>query len=110
MNKTGSEEWKYKKFFEGPESGHRRATYKAMGYDDEDMKRPKIGIANSWSELCPGHFNLRNIAQAAVVGDALFGPVLDELDLTEVERARLEFLFDIYYPPPPDTDIASDSK
>ncbi len=40
-----------------------RALYKSMGYSDEDLKGPLIGIANSWNELVPGHINLRRVAE-----------------------------------------------
>ena len=40
-----------------------RALYKSMGFSDEDLKGPIIGIANSWNELVPGHYNLRNAAE-----------------------------------------------
>ncbi len=33
-----------------------------MGYSDEDLQRPVIGIANAWSTLVPGHFNLRQVS------------------------------------------------
>lgn len=39
-----------------------RALYKSMGFSDADLKGPLIGIANSWNELVPGHYNLRNLA------------------------------------------------
>lgn len=35
-----------------------------MGFDDETMARPVIGIANSFSELVPGSYNLRGLAEA----------------------------------------------
>ena len=40
-----------------------RALYKSMGFSDSDLKGPVIGIANSWNELVPGHYNLRNVAE-----------------------------------------------
>ncbi len=40
-----------------------RALYKSMGFSDEDLKGPLIGIANSWNELVPGHYNLRNLSE-----------------------------------------------
>ncbi len=46
-----------------PEFSLNRSAYKAMGYSDEDLKRPIIGIANSWNDLTPGHFNLRQLAE-----------------------------------------------
>ncbi len=39
-----------------------RCVFKSMGYGDDDLKRPVIGIANAWSTLVPGHFNLRVLA------------------------------------------------
>lgn len=43
------------------EPGH-RTLFKAMGYSDADLRGPIIGLANSWNELVPGHFNLRQVA------------------------------------------------
>ena len=39
-----------------------RALYKSMGWSDDDLRGPIIGIANSWNELVPGHYNLRLLA------------------------------------------------
>lgn len=39
-----------------------RALYKSMGFSDRDLEGPVIGIANSWNEMVPGHYNLRNLA------------------------------------------------
>ncbi|MDR3331604.1 MAG: dihydroxy-acid dehydratase [Synergistaceae bacterium] len=39
-----------------------RAAFKSMGYGDADFKKPIIGIANSFTELVPGHANLRELA------------------------------------------------
>ena len=40
----------------------RRVNWKACGLSDDDIGRPIIGIASSWNELVPGHFNLDRIA------------------------------------------------
>lgn len=40
-----------------------RALYKSMGFSDSDLKGPVIGIANSWNELVPGHYNLKSVAE-----------------------------------------------
>ncbi|NOZ28673.1 MAG: dihydroxy-acid dehydratase [Chloroflexi bacterium] len=48
--------------FEGVEGAYPRALYRAMGATDEDFRKPLIGIANSWSEVCPGHVHLRQLA------------------------------------------------
>ena len=39
-----------------------------MGFTDSDLDKPVIGVANAWSELVPGHTNLRNLAQAVKNG------------------------------------------
>ena len=33
-----------------------------MGFGDDDFEKPLIGIVNSWSEVDPGHFHLRELA------------------------------------------------
>lgn len=48
-----------KKFLTGLGNQYYRATYKSMGFTSDDLTRPIIGIANSWSESDPGHFNLQ---------------------------------------------------
>ena len=39
--------------------------FKAMGYSDDELsdKKPRIGIANSWNQLVPGHYNLNQVAE-----------------------------------------------
>ena len=49
--------------FAGLHGAYPRALYRAMGYQDEDFHRPLIGIVNSWSEVNPGHFHLRQLAE-----------------------------------------------
>jgi dihydroxy-acid dehydratase len=34
-----------------------------MGYQDSDFHKPLIGIVNSWSEVNPGHFHLKQLAE-----------------------------------------------
>ncbi|MGA2614042.1 MAG: dihydroxy-acid dehydratase [Spirochaetia bacterium] len=40
-----------------------RSLLRALGWDDSSAGRPVIGIANSFSELIPGHRDLRKIAE-----------------------------------------------
>lgn len=48
----------------GIDSAFCRSLFKSMGYSDEELAdRPLIGIANSWSTLVPGHFNLNQISE-----------------------------------------------
>ncbi len=48
--------------FEGLHGAYPRALYRAMGVQDADFSKPLIGIVNSWSEVNPGHFHLRQLA------------------------------------------------
>ena len=45
-----------------------RALLRAVGFSDDDFKKPIIGIANSWNEIVPGHIHLRQIADAVKQG------------------------------------------
>jgi dihydroxy-acid dehydratase len=46
-----------------PDWSFNRSVFKSVGFSDDDLAKPIIGIANSWSELVPGHANLRQIAE-----------------------------------------------
>src|SRR6266699_5815637 len=39
-----------------------RSFYKGIGFTDEDLEKPIIGIANTWTETMPCNFNLRQLA------------------------------------------------
>jgi dihydroxy-acid dehydratase len=44
---------------EGPERAAARAYLKGIGYDDEALSKPIIGVANTWIETMPCNFHLR---------------------------------------------------
>ena len=48
---------------EGPDRAPARAYYRGIGYDDEALARPIIGIANTWTETMPCNFHLRRLAE-----------------------------------------------
>ena len=54
--------------FEGIAGAYPRALYRAMGFNDADFEKPLIGIVNSWSEVDPGHFHLRTLAEWVKAG------------------------------------------
>ncbi|CUN07341.1 Dihydroxy-acid dehydratase [Blautia hydrogenotrophica] len=56
------------KYFNGQKAAHRRAVYKGCGYDPEDMNKPHIGIANTFSEASPGHAHFRPLVEAVKAG------------------------------------------
>ncbi len=39
-----------------------RAMLKAVGFSDEDLQRPLVGVANTWIEIGPCNFHLRRLA------------------------------------------------
>jgi dihydroxy-acid dehydratase len=45
-----------------------RALLKALGLTDREMKKPFIGVVNSFTEMVPGHMHLRQIAEAVKAG------------------------------------------
>lgn len=53
-----------------PEDSHyeRRALFKSMHFDDQDLDRPFIAVANSWNEFIPGHTHLRALSEAVKIG------------------------------------------
>ena len=46
----------------GYERAPARAMLKAVGFTDEDLRRPLIGVANTWTEIGPCNFHLRRLA------------------------------------------------
>ena len=49
--------------FDGPDRAHARAYMKGIGFDDADLRKPIIGIANTWIEAMPCNFHLRAVAE-----------------------------------------------
>ncbi len=45
-----------------------RSLLRALGVSDDEMERPFIGIANSFSEVVPGHMHLRGVVDAVKAG------------------------------------------
>ncbi len=57
----------------GVERAPHRSLMKAMGYTDEEISRPIIGVANSFNEVIPGHVHLRQIVDAVKAGIRMAG-------------------------------------
>ncbi|MFX1572195.1 MAG: dihydroxy-acid dehydratase [Promethearchaeota archaeon] len=45
-----------------PSKAYERALYRACGFSNEDLRKPKIAIVNSWNEINPGHIHLQKLA------------------------------------------------
>jgi dihydroxy-acid dehydratase len=48
---------------QGRDRAPARAMLKAIGFTDEDLRKPIIGIANTWLETMPCNYNLRELAE-----------------------------------------------
>jgi dihydroxy-acid dehydratase len=54
--------------FDGPERAAARAQLKGIGFDDDALRRPTVGIANTWTEAMPCNFHLRGLAEHIKAG------------------------------------------
>ena len=52
----------------GIERAPHRALLKAIGYTDDEIRRPLVGIANSANEIIPGHVHLDKVVDAVKAG------------------------------------------
>jgi dihydroxy-acid dehydratase len=57
-----------------------RSLLRACGVTDEDMNRPFIGVANSFTDIVPGHVHLNSLAQAVKLGIKNAGGVAFEFN------------------------------
>ena len=57
----------------GAERAPHRSLLKAIGYTDEELARPLIGVCNSFNEIIPGHIHLNQIAEAVKAGIRMAG-------------------------------------
>ena len=53
---------------EGPHRAPARAMLKASGFSDEDLARPLIGLANTWTEIGPCNYHLKDLAACVKAG------------------------------------------
>ncbi len=59
----------------GVQRGPNRSLFNALGFTGEEMKKPLIGIVNSYNEIVPGHMNMDKITEAVKLGVAEAGGV-----------------------------------
>src|SRR6476646_2588530 len=53
---------------DGPDRAPARAMLKAIGFTDDDLAKPLIGVATTWIETMPCNFNQRELAQRVKAG------------------------------------------
>ena len=57
----------------GMQQAPHRSLFNALGFTEEEMKKPMVGIVSSYNEIVPGHMNLDKIVQAVKLGVAMAG-------------------------------------
>ena len=45
-----------------------RAMLKAVGFTDEDLTKPLVGVANTWIEVMPCNYHLRRLSERVKAG------------------------------------------
>ncbi|MFB3738687.1 MAG: dihydroxy-acid dehydratase [Candidatus Velamenicoccus archaeovorus] len=53
---------------EGPERAPARAMLRAVGFSEEDLGKPQVGVASSWNEVTPCNYHLDKLAALAKEG------------------------------------------
>jgi dihydroxy-acid dehydratase len=75
---------KSRHILDGPERAGARAMLKGIGLTDEDLKKPMILIANTWTETMPCNFGLRTLAAAVKEGVRAAGGIPMEINTIAV--------------------------
>lgn len=81
----------------GLERAPHRSLFKAMGYTDEEIARPLIGVVNAANEIVPGHIHLDLITQAVKAGIRMSGgtpvefPVIGVCDGIAMGHAGMKY-------------------
>lgn len=57
----------------GMQQAPARSLYRALGYTDEELARPLVGVVSSYNEIVPGHMHLDKIVEAVKQGVAMAG-------------------------------------
>jgi dihydroxy-acid dehydratase len=54
--------------YDGPDRAPARSYLKAIGFGDDDLAKPIVGVANTWTETMPCNYNLRGLAEHVKAG------------------------------------------
>ena len=69
---------------DGPDRAPARAMLKAIGFDDEALARPIVGVATTWIETMPCNINQRDLAKHVKVGIQKAGGTAMEFNTVSV--------------------------
>src|SRR2546428_10710955 len=56
------------RLLEGPDRAPARSYFYAIGFTEDDLRKPLIGIANTWIEMMPCNSHLRDISEQVKIG------------------------------------------
>ncbi len=56
------------KVLDGPDRAPSRAMLYPVGFDKEDFKKPKVGVASTWSQVTPCNFHIDALAKDSAKG------------------------------------------
>jgi dihydroxy-acid dehydratase len=59
---------KSRTILEGPDRAPARSFYKAVGFTDQDLARPIVGVAHCWIEVTPCNWNHQKLAEKVKAG------------------------------------------
>ena len=74
---------------DGDEQAPSRAILRAVGFSEDDFKRPQIGIASTWSMVTPCNMHIGDLA-GVLVGLWLFPPLARNSEYADAGRDRTQ--------------------
>ncbi len=72
---------------QGPDRAPARSMLKAVGFTDQDLARPIVGVANTWTEIGPCNYHLRELAAKIKEGVRAAGGTPMEFNTVSVSDA-----------------------
>ena len=62
QDSTRTGKWQSGGITDGPSRAAARAMLRAVGFDRDSLEKPIVGIANTWTEIGPCNYHLRELA------------------------------------------------
>ena len=53
---------------DGPEQAPSRSMLRAAGFEDDDFRRPQVGVASTWSNVTPCNMHINDLAKHTETG------------------------------------------
>ena len=97
-----------KELYSGLERSAHRALLHAVGFTKEDFGKPIIAVVNSWNEIVPGHYHLRELAKVVKSGIRESGGIPVEFNTIAICDGLCQGHIGMRYPLP-SREIIADS-